>query len=602
MPPWLHSPSLDRGMVGLFHLGNKPSPSRAGKSTDSLRPATPPPPPYAQNGHASPVYATETTTTTTQVVTTTTQTTTHFFSMPLWRRRVQQPAATYQNTSPSKKSARQSADELGALQATPPMVYLRDKDLPPTPPAEDVNTNADSRRSQNSILRARDEMPASRTSLSIPMSSPSSSSLNGSDSGAQATASTAALARAALGLSLPPLNLNPTQATSGTPAAEVNTVSFMSPAMQPSSSSGSKVSISMRRAKSFQRPPKDSGGDLPAEVRERRRTRGLSLGPLQFGADEKAEKKEPERRKSLSRKSSFWSRKRVDSRTPAPTPVPALVPSADMPLPRRSVPCIDPPSLFRVDPNAPVPPPINLEEPRTPPDLRRRHSERTSSRSPATSPEPTSPRRTKRPQTADTPASPRAVSSFFPGSPPNFTLSPPHSGAHDSPTITAPVPQVAHLRPRSATNPPFLHRLSMNLFGSSTGSSPVNGSVVGETMSRSPRTSLSSSSRPSVSRLSPKASMDIPRPLLEDESPEVYLQRLIEAVSKAEVAIVLASRYADASSKHLCCFTKVILARTSFTRPRYEHTSLALTSVETPWMWRCGGFSWTWGFRGRPSK
>ena len=38
--------------------------------------------------------------------------------------------------------------------------------------------------------------------------------------------------------------------------------------------------------------------------------------------------------------------------------------------------------------------------------------------------------------------------------------------------------------------------------------------------------------------------MEIPKPQLEDESPEVYLQRLIEAVSKAEVATVLASRCA----------------------------------------------------------
>lgn len=534
-------------MVGLFHLGNKPSPSRAGKSTDSLRPATPPPPPYTQNGRNTQVYASETTTTTTQVVTTTTQTTTHFFSMPLWRRRVQQPSAHHTGTA-EKKSARASADELGALQATPPTVYLRDKDLPPTPPAEDGDIITNSRRSQNSLPTVNELHPASQVSLSAPTSSPSSSSLNGSDSSAQATASTAVLARAALGLSLPPLNLNPTPAPSGLPATEVNTVSFMSPPMQPSPS-GSKVSqASMRRAKSFQRPLKDADGDSPTEVRERRRARGLSLGPLQFGSDEKAEKKDPER-KSLSRKSSFWSRKRYDSRTTAPTPVPPLSHSSDTFLRRPSLPSVNAVSPFRVDTNAPEPPPINLEEPRTPADLRRRHSERShsqSSRSPLSSPEPTGPRRTKRPQTADSVASPRAVSSFFPGTPPNLTSSPPHSGtpAPEIPVITAPVPQVAHLRPRSQTNPPFLHRLSMNLFGSSSSSSPVNGSVVGETLSRSPRTSLSSSSRPSVSRLSPRVSMEIPKPQLEDESPEVYLQRLIEAVSKAEVATVLASRCA----------------------------------------------------------
>ena len=47
------------------------------------------------------------------------------------------------------------------------------------------------------------------------------------------------------------------------------------------------------------------------------------------------------------------------------------------------------------------------------------------------------------------------------------------------------------------------------------------------------------SSRPSLS----KPSVEIPRPREEEESPEVYLQRLVEAVSKAEVASILASRY-----------------------------------------------------------
>ena len=95
---------------------------------------------------------------------------------------------------------------------------------------------------------------------------------------------------------------------------------------------------------------------------------------------------------------------------------------------------------------------------------------------------------------------------------------------------------------RALTNPPLLHRLSINLFGSSspgthtpTSSSSPN---VFDGHVTSPPSSLGSS-RPSLS----KPSVEIPRPRSDEESPEVYLQRVVEAVSKADVATVLASRY-----------------------------------------------------------
>ncbi|OBZ79748.1 Protein transport protein sec73 [Grifola frondosa] len=93
-------------------------------------------------------------------------------------------------------------------------------------------------------------------------------------------------------------------------------------------------------------------------------------------------------------------------------------------------------------------------------------------------------------------------------------------------------------RPRAQTNPPLLHRLSVNIFGSSSNSpsSTSAPNIAGESAIGSPPSSLGSS-RPSLS----KPSVEIPRPRTEDESPEVYLTRLMEAVSKAEVATVLAA-------------------------------------------------------------
>ncbi|KAI0094706.1 hypothetical protein BDY19DRAFT_879454 [Irpex rosettiformis] len=102
----------------------------------------------------------------------------------------------------------------------------------------------------------------------------------------------------------------------------------------------------------------------------------------------------------------------------------------------------------------------------------------------------------------------------------------------------------------------------MNLFGSSSSAapSPIVPYVMGEPYTRSPSTSFSSS-RPSLTRQSPKVSVEIPKPRYhEEESPEIYLQRLIEAVSKAEVASVLASSGDEFHTKAL----KVYLSRFDF--------------------------------------
>lgn len=545
-------------MVGLFHIGAKGSPSRATRSTDTARPMTPPPPPYAQNGNGSTYFATETTTTTTQVVTTT-QTTTHFFSLPLWRRRTQQPTQT---ASPTPKSS--YADELGVVRGSPSKVLpARDKDLPPTPPSE--NEAGPSTRSSSHLSssqrdsRRGDNSPSRSSTHRITPPGPTLPSILPLAGGAipeSASQGTAALARAALGLGLPPLMFN--TVPDPEPSENTNTVTSTNAETRPDSvpSTSLSSSASMRRAKSFQKGSEEEQAQSYTALREQRRGRGLSLGPL-LATSEVVKEEKPAERKSLSRKSSFWSRKRNDSRAPPPV----ITPSANQFLAQPSLPSFQPVSPFNMDTSMgePAGPRPDHLEPSSATDLRRRHSEKLlSSRSARPSLEHDRSeesasvqgrrrQRTKRPQTASTPTGgPRAQSSFFPGSvsittepaqmagpteiTPTGNTSPPH-------TSTPPI----SVRPRSSTNPPLLHRLSINLFGSSPNPSPVANHASADAFTRSPSTSFSSSSRPSLTKSSPKASVEIPRPRHDEESPEGYLQRLMEAVSKAEVASVLAA-------------------------------------------------------------
>lgn len=541
-------------MVGLFHLGSKGSPARTSRSTDTARPMTPPPPPYAQNGHESTYFATETTTTTTHIVTTT-QTTTHFFSLPLWRRRPQQPAhSTAASTTPQSAST----DELGMILGSPARnLFTRDKDLPPTPPVDqELQTSrgtgshlplSEPRHGESSTSHLADARKLSIASMAPSISPLSSGSIP--DSTSQGTA---ALARAALGLGLPPLMFNTLSDSEALPTQDSNNVSFASSPSRTERVPGSSLSpsVSMRRAKSFHRGMEEEQSKSYAEFREQRRTRGLSLGPLLAGSEGVAKEKAVER-KPLSRKSSFWSRKRNDSHTPAPIIAPPTNGFLSQPL----LPSLQPVSPFNMETSISESSGLRAEQLESPTtDLRRRHSERlplTRSSRPSAEHDTSDPvglpqspqrRRTKRPQTAGSASSPRAVSSFFPGAPttaePVSLEVPSEMEANDSET-TSPTP----LRPRSSTNPPFLHRLSMNLFGSSPNPSPVVNNTAADAFIRSPSTSFSSSSRPSISRSSPKVSIEIPRPRHDEESPELYLQRLTEAVSKAEIAGILASTY-----------------------------------------------------------
>ncbi|THU91774.1 hypothetical protein K435DRAFT_968021 [Dendrothele bispora CBS 962.96] len=477
-----------------------------GKHLFSRTPSTDTSPPSYNQDDPSPVLFSETTVTTTEVVTTTTQTTTHFFSLPLWRKR---PA-----TAPSEPPSSPPQNSMIANQSTPPRFsnFRLEKELPPTPPHDSSSTSpfASVANSQRTSL---DEIVKETALPSLfPPTDYFQSPRNGPHS---ASSSTAVLAHAALGLGLPHVLSHAASASH----PELNTVAFID---SPSTSFDSPPS---RRpsTRAFSAAGKPGDVSKPAN---RRRTRGLSLGPasfLNFGSPDskgkgkgKGKEKEvqaeqtPEPSRLIRRKSSFWSRRKSlvdDTETPSK---PELLP----PLP-----ALPPVSPFGKDMPLSSSPTSELG-PQHSRGLSRSHSERLRSQSPTfvmdsdgSSSRPQ--RRPRRPATADSSA--RGDKS------PRLLLSD-DQRLTSSPTTEQPSsPQ--RLRARAATNPPFLHRLSMNLFMSSSVSNPSSPVLPG------------SPSRTALSKNTPS----IPKALVDEESPEGYLNRLMDSVSKAEIAAILAS-------------------------------------------------------------
>ena len=88
-------------------------------------------------------------------------------------------------------------------------------------------------------------------------------------------------------------------------------------------------------------------------------------------------------------------------------------------------------------------------------------------------------------------------------------------------------------RPRAQTNPPFLRRFSMGVFSAME-------------LPLLDLQARNSADFPTVTQTVAQQAVHksaIPKPLGKEESPDVYLIRLLSAVSKAEVAGILASRY-----------------------------------------------------------
>ncbi|KAJ6604336.1 hypothetical protein DFH09DRAFT_1442722, partial [Mycena vulgaris] len=478
------------------------------------------PPPYKDP--APPLLVAETTTTTT---TTTTQTT-HFFSLPLWRKR---PA-------PSAPVVRHSAfgvevTEDGRVHGRERLV---EKALPPTPPDEPIFPV----RLANGHLHEEDV-----TSL-FP--------ITGSRKSFTASQSTTALAHASLGLGLPHAMRNTSASSS---SSDINTVAFGT--TMPASDLRPHVD-NLRRAKSSHKLRAISAFNPPLAIDvsnsegTKRRMRGVSLGTTAAflnlgGPDAKGKGKEIEEqpvpplpKASLARRASFWSRKKattMDSSAPLPQ-------RETIPLP--SLPSVLPLTPFTMDDLPMASSPSHSRHSRR---LSRSHSERAGvPQIPLPTPTDNSghvrPRRpSRRPATADSSVpSPSFLNSLPPPTPPPPLPSSPLSAAKPDirgPTAESSDSRPTPARPRAQTNPPLLYRLSMNLFSSSSSPSPSTRppTLIHDSPQNSPSISATNSPRASFN----KPPSVIPKPEIDHESPEIYLSRLLLAVSKAEVAGILAS-------------------------------------------------------------
>lgn len=536
-------------MIGRFGLGNKGPPSRGPQHSEVQSG-----PGAHDPSQPAPAQSTST----------------NFFSFPIWRRRVTQ----------APHQANTGFDEFGSPRRSSYNALQRDRSLPAeertprrsTPSLPTFDADGDEPRAGPSTL------PSQRPSASY-----STSDVSKRDTSLHPSQSTFALARAALGLGLP-------HAGQSSPTSDVNSVPFAS------ESGGSRSSKSMmRKAKSFHKLTPDPSSEDLSDIVEQRRIRGISLGPLHpVSLDGKGKEREhtldpstvTPPLKPVSRRPSFWRRKRNDSSkatTPdslmATPPLPQLSFEEDrIAHPKPSLPSLRAMSPFDVDTSKPIPPSLSsrLSKANSASNLHRRHSERLSSltrknssngtsseretpstprrknsrpataeptpdrgnRSPPTSMDTLSPsarrRKVSRPSTAD-PISHNA-SSFYPPPTIRAPLQPERSESLPFEALTT--------RPRAQTNPHIFHRLSMNLFSSSTPpplqhqTAPAVPPISPTPLTISPAGSSFNSPRPSTS----KHSIEIPKPLTDEESPEDYVQRLSEAINKADIASVLASR------------------------------------------------------------
>ncbi|KAJ6627238.1 hypothetical protein B0H10DRAFT_1996195 [Mycena sp. CBHHK59/15] len=346
---------------------------------------------------------------------------------------------------------------------------------------------------------------------------------------------------------------NASASSSSSSSSDINTVSFTPDAGQ---AADPLQTSSIRRAKSSQKLRTVSAFDPPAAVEVSsseggpRRTRGVSLGTTAAflnlgGSDPKGKGKEieeqptrPSPKTSLARRASFWSRKKVESPVPLPQ-------RDNIPLP--TLPSVPPLTPFTMDD---LPMTSSSSHSKHSRGLSRSFSERGGNLpTRSDTPKDARPRRlSRRPATADSSVhrssfldSPQAPQPPPPPPPPPLPSFPLPVAAPDPLGPFSPAGSSdSHAntrRPRAQTNPPLLYRLSLNLFSSSTPPSLTQPTLIHD--SPLPSSSLSASNSPRISLNKP--SSVIPKPETDHESPEIYLGRLLLAVSKAEVAGILAS-------------------------------------------------------------
>lgn len=460
-----------------------------------------------------------------------------FLSLPHWTRKI----------LPTSASARRSlagvpSDELGVIRRKPSKLML-DKELPPTPPIQSVASN-------HSVEVSLDT--SSPISTDRFTSSPTLPNAN--------TPSTSA----------EPTHTQPTlyfdMSHNAVPRGG-NTVSFV--ATSPRGTDQRDTTLSLRHTRSTQSFLSHKQADRSTQPRDSGdRARGFSFGRRPSSSRRKDAEPPPtgEHNKTLPvRQVSTKSSRQLLS-----------VPSDSL-----SLPALQPTSPFHVDFH-----PDTLASSQQPTQrfasrLTRSHSEKFSRRpSPSNSEVPAlpkipsafdssqhhsitanptfpshhSPRPTpRRPMTADSVRS--RTRSFFTLSS-QITSGPstqtPHFGNALSSLTSSTSANHANNRPRSATNPPLLHRLSVNFFASST-ASVKSGTVPGSSITASP-----------VSRSHPLLLSSVPPEELrpqQDELPEDFLQRLSSLIGKADIAGLLGS---SAEVKYVATL-KLYIGKFSFT-------------------------------------
>ncbi|KAF9068071.1 hypothetical protein BDP27DRAFT_848537 [Rhodocollybia butyracea] len=403
-----------------------------------------------------------------------------------------------------------------------------DKDLPPTP---ETSSGHGTPPRQPSRKNSEDLLPTL-----FPVQDPGRLSFENSPRPSSASA----LAQATLGLSLP--HVLP-HASAPPSSAESNSVAF-------ASSPSSEIITPRRDAETHMKHRAVSAAGLStlSDIENDKRTRRPSLGPSGlFGfstADVKGKGKEKQLEKEssdiapskLSRRASFWSRKKVPSSD-------SLLPARKSEINLVPLPALPPFSPFNVDMmKSSLPDPASQSlRPHHSRGLSRSHSERArraslkASQSHSNLLPPDSPKleQFRRPNTAGAqPFRPQLSQFVSAGSSERFTSPLASPTVEFSPVaIEAPPPPK---RRRAQTNPPLLRRLSMNLFSSS--SSPSSNHPA------PPTPVLPGTSSPLRTSTSKPTPTSVPKPQQDEESPEVYLSRLMVSVSKAEIGGILASR------------------------------------------------------------
>ena len=462
----------------------------------------------------------------------------HFFSFPLWKRN---NVSTF-----SPQNLHLAPDDFGGLSKRSSFdLKKRDDSPPPIPPKDRIPSTSTPRISSVSGCDDDQEfVPGSSTMSSRERTPPR----RRQDLAIRQP--TTVLAHASLGLGLP--HVMPHHGASS------SSLDITAPRNASGNQNGTDTGVArsiIRKAKSFQKLRQEPPTESSQETRQRRRSRGLSLGPFHFPVDGKGKEREPESpAKSISRKSSFWRRRKDSSKTPVHSepekslpPVPN--PPADGNGPIHVQPPLPPATINDgSDRNgAPIPAPGQPLAPKRNTLLRSRsthlqrsHSERMPSGI--------------RPSSAHGPSQHTPFKSSelprLPGRPSTAgALSSTSRSTHLTPSVSfasiTPQPITDRVdsfpldptkpRPRASTNPPLLHRLSMNLFSSS----PPMPALPHTQLTGSPDASTISSPRPSTS----KQSIDIPKPRFDEETPKQYVDRLTDTIPKSDIASVLASRY-----------------------------------------------------------